>query len=139
MAGRCTAPDYLIDHSPDLSGAHGHRLVITSRSVDELQAIIQPVLAQHGIVADGRHAVAILDQLRSLSGRLAFKLISSATQRTEALGLALARLYLEHQGVFANQIVVPLDAHLDLYRTRRRQAEGTGRRGQPQTHRPGAL
>lgn len=119
-------PDYLIDHSPDLSGAHGHRLVITSRAVDELQAIIQPALAQHGIVADDRHAVAILDQLRSLSGRLAFKLISSATQRTEALGLALARLYLEHQGVFTNQIVVPLDAHLDLYRTRRRQAEELG-------------
>jgi len=119
-------PDYLIDHSPDLSGAHGHRLVITSRAVDELQAIIQPVLAHHNIVADDRHAIAILDQLRSLSGRLAFKLISSATQRTEALGLALARLYLEHQGVFTNQIVVPLDAHLDLYRTRRRQADELG-------------
>jgi DNA helicase HerA-like ATPase len=119
-------PDYLIDHSPDLSGAHGHRLVITSRAVDELHAIIQPVLAHHGIAADDRHAIAILDQLRSLSGRLAFKLISSATQRTEALGLALARLYLEHQGVFTNQIVVPLDAHLDLYRTRRLQADELG-------------
>ena len=119
-------PDYLIDHSPDLSGGLGHHLVITSRAVDELQAIIQPVLAQHNLHADGRHAVAILDQLRSLSGRLAFKLISAATQRTEALGLALARLYLEHQGVFSNQIVVPLDAHLEFFRARRRLAEEAG-------------
>lgn len=119
-------PDYLIDHSPDLSGAHGHRLVITSRSVEELQAIIQPVMAKHSLAADERHAIAVLDQLRSLSGRLAFKMISSATQRTEALGLALARIYLEHQGVFGNQIVVPLDAHLDLYRSRRRQADELG-------------
>ena len=35
----------------------------------------------------------------------------------EALGLALARLYLSYQGAFSNQIVVPLDAHLDLYRS----------------------
>lgn len=38
----------------------------------------------------------------------------------------MARLYLEHQGVFTNQIVVPLDAHLDLYRTRRSQADELG-------------
>jgi len=119
-------PDYLIDHSPDSATALGHRLVITSRSVEEIQAIIQPVLAQHGLPAEHRHAVAALDQLRSLSGRLAFKLISPSTQRTEALGLALARMYLDHQGVFANQVVVPLDAHLDLYRARRRQAEEMG-------------
>src|SRR5262249_31140031 len=47
-------------------------------------------------------------------------------QRAEALGLALSRLYLEHQGVFANQIVVPLDAHIDLYRALKQQADELG-------------
>ena len=114
--GHATRPDYLIDHSPDMASTLGHRLVITSRSVAELEALFRPVLQQYGLQAEGRHAVVLLDQLRSLSGRLALKLISSPTQRAEALGLALSRLYLEHQGVFENQIVVPLDAHLDLYR-----------------------
>jgi len=68
----------------------------------------------------------LLNQLRYLSGRLALKLISSPTQRAEALGLALSRLYLEHQGVFENQIVVPLDAHLDLYRVLKAQADELG-------------
>jgi len=124
--GHATRPDYLIDHSPDMASTLGHRLVITSRSVAELEALLRPVLEQYGLQAEGRHAVVLLDQLRSLSGRLALKLISSPTQRAEALGLALSRLYLEHQGVFENQIVVPLDAHLDLYRVLRQGADELG-------------
>ena len=64
--------------------------------------------------------------LRSLSGRLALKLLSSPSQRAEAMGLALSRLFLEHQGVFQNQIVVPLDAHLELYKALRQNAEELG-------------
>lgn len=124
--GHPTRPDYLIDHSPDMASTLGHRLVITSRSVAELEALLRPVLEQYGLQAEGRHAVVLLDQLRSLSGRLALKLISSPTQRAEALGLALSRLYLEHQGVFENQIVVPLDAHLELYRVLKQQADELG-------------
>lgn len=119
-------PDYLIDHSPDMANALGHRLVITSRSIAELEALLKPVLADYGIRVDSAHALVILDQLRSLSGRLALKLISAPNQRAEALGLALSRLYLEHQGVFANQIVVPLDAHIDLYRALKQQADELG-------------
>lgn len=124
--GHATRPDYLIDHSPDMASTLGHRLVITSRSVAELEALLRPVLEQYGLQAEGRHAVVLLDQLRSLSGRLALKLISSPTQRAEALGLALSRLYLEHQGVFENQVVVPLDAHLDLYRVLKQGADELG-------------
>ncbi len=124
--GHATRPDYLIDHSPDMTSTLGHRLVITSRSVTELEALLRPVLQQYGLQAEGRHAVVLLEQLRSLSGRLALKLISSPTQRAEALGLALSRLYLEHQGVFENQIVIPLDSHLDLYHVLKQQADELG-------------
>ncbi|WP_288142402.1 hypothetical protein [Mesorhizobium sp.] len=124
--GHATRPDYLIDHSPEMASTLGHRLVITSRSVAELEALLRPVLEQYGLPAEGRHAVALLDQLRSLSGRLALKLVSSPTQRAEALGLALSRLYLEHQGVFENQVVVPLDAHLELYRVLKAHANELG-------------
>jgi len=124
--GKPGRPDYLIDHSSEVLGGVGHQLVITSRSVAELEAMLQPVLKEYGLQAEGRHAIAILDQLRSLSGRLALKLISSPTQRAEALGLALSRMFLEHQGVFEDQIVVPLDAHLELYRALQQNAEEIG-------------
>jgi hypothetical protein len=124
--GRRDRPDYLIDHSPDVRASLGHRLTITSRSVTELEAMLVPVLEDYGLASEGRHAVAVLDQLRSLSGRLALKLISAPSQRAEALGLALSRMYLEHQGAFQSQIVVPLDAHLDLYRTLKQVADELG-------------
>ena len=123
--GRRDRPDYLIDYTPAPS-EHGHRLVISSRSLDELQAIVGPVLAEYGLRVDERQAAVVLAHLRSLSGRLALKLVSSPTARAEALGLALARMFLEYQGALRNQIVVPLDAHLELFRAARNQAEAIG-------------
>jgi hypothetical protein len=121
-----TRPDYLIDHSPDMANAMTHRLAITSRSVAELEALLVPILQGYGLPDSGKHALVLLDQLRSLSGRLALKLLSAPTQQAEALGLALSRLFLEHQGVFQNQVVVPLDAHLELYGSLRQNAAELG-------------
>ncbi len=108
-------PEYLIDHSPDFSAASGTRLVITSRSITEVEALFSRALGERDILLGNRPKL-LFTALRSLSGRLALKMVSSSTQRAEALGLALAKCFLEYQGVFENQLVVPLDAHLDLYR-----------------------
>jgi DNA phosphorothioation-dependent restriction protein DptH len=124
--GRRDRPDYLIDYVPATVPEHGHRLVISSRSLSELEAILRPVLKQYGLDAEGRQAIMILEQLRSLSGRLALKLVSSPTARAEALGMALARLYLNYQGALRNQIVVPLDAHLEFFQSVRRHADEIG-------------
>lgn len=124
--GRRGRPDYLIDHTPDLASNLGHRLVITSRSLQELEALLGPVLTQYGLPANEAHAVALLNQIRSLSGRLALKLISSPNQRAEVLGLALSRLYLEYQGVFRDQVLLPLDAHLELYQAMKKHADELG-------------
>ena len=123
--GRRERPEYLIDHSPEMA-AQDYRYTVTSRSLTELEAMIGPILKDYGLSAARTHTVAVLNQLKSLSGRMALKLLSASAQRAEALGLALARMYLEHQGVFANQIVVPLDAHLDLYGAMKRSAEHSG-------------
>jgi len=114
--GRKNRPDYLIDFVPGTSSQATHNLIISSRSSDELEAMLKPVLLEYGLSADGEQSVQILANLRSLSGQLALKLISARTQQAEALGLALARLYLDYQGALNNQIIVPLDAHTDLYR-----------------------
>ncbi|MEO0769605.1 MAG: hypothetical protein AAFY72_09255 [Cyanobacteria bacterium J06649_4] len=124
--GLSKRPDYLIDHSPAQTSSLGHRLVITSRSTAELEAMVRPVLESYQLPSTEPYARAVLDQVRSLSGQLALKLISAPTQRAEVLGLALARMYLDYQGVFANQIVVPLDAHIELYRSLQKQADELG-------------
>ena len=124
--GRRDRPDYLIDFVPSTAPGQGHRLIISSRSIAELEAMIRPVLKQYGLDAAGKHAAKILDQLRALSGRIALKLVSSSTARAEVLGLALARLYLLYQGALANQIVVPLDSHTELFRIVKSQLDEVG-------------
>ena len=115
--GREDRPDYLIDYVPGSSSQATHNLIISSRSNAELEAMLKPVLQKFGLMDAGRQSAQILANLRSLSGQLALKLISSPSQQAEALGLALARMYLEFHGALSNQIIVPLDAHTDLYRS----------------------
>ncbi|SHK89084.1 hypothetical protein SAMN02745216_04256 [Desulfatibacillum alkenivorans DSM 16219] len=115
--GRKNRPDYLIDFVPGINSNSAHNLIISSRSTSELEAMLRPVLDHFGLHVDGQTGVEVLSQLRSLSGQLALKLISASTQQAEALGLALARMYLEYQGALSNQIIMPLDAHVDLYRS----------------------
>ncbi|WP_157751768.1 ATP-binding protein [Actinoplanes derwentensis] len=122
--GSTRRPAYVIDYAPDGDAGLDHHVVVSSRSVDELRAMLNPMVDQHGVHIDRRHAGTFFDQLRLLSGRLAFKIASTApNQRTEVLGLAMARLYLDYQGVLQDQILVPLDAHLELYREARRRAD----------------
>lgn len=117
-------PDYVIDYAPETGSALGHHMVVSSRSLDELRTLLAPILRDSGLDVPARHVRTFFDQLRLLSGRLAFKIASLApNQRTEVLGLALARLYLERHGVLANQVLVPLDAHLDLYDEVRRTTD----------------
>ncbi len=109
-------PEYLIDHSPEAAGNAGRRVVITSRSLTEIEAMMGRMLREHGLSQGSKRGTAVLRRLRTLSGRLALKLLSSSTQRSEVLGLALAEMYLDYQQVLRDQIVVPLDDHLSLYR-----------------------
>ncbi len=116
-------PEYLIDHTPDLSANSGRRVVITSRSQTEIRVLFERVLDDFSLVEFRNRAHALLGELRSLSGRLALKLVSSVTHRAEALGLALAKMFLEYQDAFRDQAVVPLDAHLDLFRALQKNAD----------------
>ena len=119
---------YILDIDTLGSGPLGRRIVTSSRTVEELGTLLGPVLKQHGFDVQRRHTAAFFDQLRLLSGALAFKLASAAAnQRSEVLGLGLARLFLDYQGVLADQILIPLDAHLELY------ADARDRRGVDET------
>jgi hypothetical protein len=114
--------DYVIDYVAGRTGL-GRQVLVSSRKVDELRALLVPVIGDHGIEVEDRHLQTFFEQIRLLSGSLAFKLGSAArNQRSEMLGLALARIYLEGQRALGDQIVVPLDAHHELYAETRRRA-----------------
>ena len=114
--GRKERPEYLIDYVPTTYSYNGSRLITTTRSQTELQSILRPIIDQYGLRIPIEHQPKILSSLRSLSGRVTLKLVSSANQQAEALGLSLARLFLEKIGSLENQIIVPLDDYPYLFR-----------------------
>ena len=108
-------PAYLLDFTPEFGGTDTDRLLLTTRSVDEVTRLIRPALEEYDLFTGEGVEVYFLQLLRSLSGRLALKLLSSPNQTADALGLAMARLFLEQYGLLTNRIVLPLDAHSNLF------------------------
>lgn len=123
--GRRGRSEYVIDHTAMSHGGLGHQVVVSSRSLDEMRALIGPVLADRALGIPERHVRTFFDQLRELSGSLVFKLAAlGESQRTEVLGLALARLYLGAREALRNQILIPIDSHPELYAEERSRAAG---------------
>ncbi|MFC4493513.1 hypothetical protein ACFPA8_05115 [Streptomyces ovatisporus] len=121
--GRRGRAEYIIDHTTTSHGGLGHQIVVSSRSLDEMKALLGPVLADRALGIPERHIRTFFDQLRELSGSLVFKLAAlGESQRTEVLGLALTRLYLGARKALRNQILVPLDIHPELYDEERSRA-----------------
>ncbi|MBY0276573.1 hypothetical protein K2Z84_14620 [Candidatus Binatia bacterium] len=102
---------YLLDFAPEYLQQDRLRLMLTTRSTHELESIVRPALEGCGLKLPAQGEVAALEALRSLSGRLALRFMSSWTHTAEVVGLLLARWLLEHTGALTARIVVPLDAH----------------------------
>jgi DNA phosphorothioation-dependent restriction protein DptH len=109
-------PMYLLDFTPEFGGTDTDRLLLTTRAIEEVMRLVQPALDKYNLLDDdGVVELYFLQLLRSLSGRLALKLLSSPNHLNEALGLAMARLYLEQYGLLEDAILLPLDAHGTLF------------------------
>ena len=113
---------YLLDFTPEFGSTDADRLLLTTRAVDEVAHLIRPALEDHDMLVGDGVEIFCLHLLRSLSGRLALKLLSSPNNVREALGLAVARLFLEQYGLLSDCIVIPLDAHSDLFATAGQEA-----------------
>ncbi|MFD7131368.1 hypothetical protein [Streptomyces sp. NPDC059894] len=121
--GRPGRTEYVIDHTTTSRSGLGHQIVVSSRSLDEMRALLGPVLADRSLGIPERHVRTFFDQLRELSGSLVFKLAAlGENHRTEVLGLALARRYLGARDALRDQILVPLDSHPELYAEERGRA-----------------
>ncbi|HLG50419.1 MAG TPA: hypothetical protein VKY56_02150 [Chloroflexota bacterium] len=113
-ARKVDRPGYLLDFSPEFATPGGRQLLLTTRIDAEVARIMDPAVSQLGLDPDGHGAQLLLEALRSLSGRLALRLLSAPSQVQGALGMALSRLFLGAYGLLSDAIVIPLDAHPEL-------------------------
>ena len=106
---------YLLDFVPEFANIDTDRLFLTTQVTEEITGLIQPILTDRGLDRGDGMGIYMLNLLRSLSGRLALKLLSTPTDVSGVLGLALARLFLEQFGLLEDCILIPIDSHIDLF------------------------
>lgn len=116
-----TLKSYLIDYTPEFIDGIGHRLIVSTYWLKEIEKLIQDGLKKVDIPASGYRAEEILNVIKSISGRLALKLINNPNNAKEIIGLALTRKYLEKEGKLKNAVLIPVDTHIDLYTENRRR------------------
>lgn len=108
---------YLLDFSPEFLQADRQRLLLTTRSALELDALVRPALQHLGLAVQAGDELPVLDALRSMSGRLALRLLASGPRVSEIGGLLLARWLLEAVGVLEDRVIIPVDAHRGWFDT----------------------
>lgn len=116
-----TVRSYLIDYTPEFLEGVGHRLIVSTFWLSEIESLIKDGLRKMGIPGTGFHAAQILDILKSISGKLALKLINNPNDAREIIGLALTRLLLERDGALQDGVLIPVDSHTDLFTEHKRQ------------------
>lgn len=116
-----TLKSYLIDYTPEFIDGIGHRLIVSTFWLKEIEKLIQDGLKKVEIPSSGYRAEEILNVIKSISGKLALKLINNPNNAKEIIGLALTRKYLEKEGKLKNAVLIPVDTHIDLYTENRRR------------------
>jgi len=113
---------YLIDYTPEFMDGVGHRLIVSTGWVNEIEKLIEDGLQKIHIPTSSFRAVKILDIIKSISGKLALKLINNPNNVREIIGLAITRLALERDGALENAVLIPVDTHVDIFAENRRRS-----------------
>jgi hypothetical protein len=112
------SPAILLDFSPEYPASASAVLMLTAQAGTEVEHLVAPALQRldldlSGLPGSGRRVV---EWLRSLSGRLAIRLLAAPAASQGVLGMALARAFLGRMGVLEDSLVIPVDAHVELLR-----------------------
>lgn len=125
--GRDLARTYLIDHSPEFLDGIGHRLVVSTTHRSEVEEILDRAMDELGFATLEDSVGQVLDHLKTVSGRLALRIVGDDNRAREAVSLGVVIALLRARGELANTVVVPVDAHPELFGVAAR-TPGTGPR-----------
>lgn len=114
--------NYLIDYTPEFMDGVGHRLIVSTGWLGEIQKLIEDGLKKINVPTSSFRAVKILDIIKSVSGKLALKLINNPNNAREIIGLAITRLALEKDGLLQNGVLIPVDTHIDMFAQNKRRS-----------------
>ena len=115
-AGRSDADrPYILDYAPDFLEGLGPRLTVTTTHRAEVERLLADAMSELNLNAVDESVREILSHLQVVSGRLALRLIGRSNLATEAVSLAALIAHLRQQGELEGTVVVPVDAHMDVF------------------------
>ena len=104
---------YVLDYTPNFIEGVCDRFIVSTQYRDEVVGVISRAMEELNLFIDSE--TRVLDYLALVSGRLVFQLLNSQVEAREAIGLALTVHYLEANAKLRGWIVVPVDAHLEVF------------------------
>jgi hypothetical protein len=128
LIGDALGGAYVLDYAPDFIDGLGDRLTVTTTRKEELERVISGAMTKLGLKNEGIGAPELLRTLASVSGRLALRLLGDGTSAVEALGLAATISHLSQNGSLKDTILIPVDAHLDIFGSHARKDEDSAER-----------
>ena len=124
-----TARKYLLDYAPEFIEGLGHRLIVTTAWREEVEDILALAMKDLGFSAVEESVSEALQALKSVSGRLALRMIHDNTRAREAAGLGAVVAWLRSTGELTNSVLLPVDAHPEIFsvaQTRGRRSDSSG-------------
>ena len=105
----------LFRSTPEFMDGVGHRLIVSTGWLKEIEKLIEDGLKKINIPTTSFRAIKVLEIIKSVSGKLALKLINNPNNAREIIGLSLTRLWLEKNGMLKDSVLIPVDTHIDIF------------------------
>jgi DNA phosphorothioation-dependent restriction protein DptH len=118
---------YILDYAPDFVEGLTERLTVTTAHRTEVLRVLERAMTDLGLAHLGSESL-VLDTLGMVSGRLALRLVGDDARAREAVSLAALMTYLRSRGELEGQIVIPVDAHPEIFGVKQRAEDEGSRR-----------
>lgn len=113
---------YLLDHAPEFLEGLGHRMMVTTTHRGEIEGVLSRAMSELGFDMVEESAGEVLEHLKTISGRLALRVLGDDGLAREAVSLGVVAAFLKARGELENSILVPVDAHPELFGVHRVQS-----------------
>jgi DNA phosphorothioation-dependent restriction protein DptH len=119
---------YLLDYTPDFLEGLGKKLTVTTVHHHEVRRVLGKAMQDLDITQDETSISRVLSHLSLVSGRLALRLLRDTSLSVEAASLAAVMAHLYQRGQLTDHIVIPVDAHAEIFGVRERPGDTPARR-----------
>ncbi|MFT4037697.1 MAG: ATP-binding protein [Thermomicrobiales bacterium] len=116
---------YILDATPDPYDGMGRRSFVTTASRGEIETMLRRAMGRYGFEQLDESVGALVQTLRTVSGRLVLDALRNDTRAAEVVGLGAVIAWLRSEGKLKDALIVPIDPNLPLFRPLQGQRGGS--------------